>query len=190
MTIFIIYKVTNKINGKIYIGFDSNWPHRKNVHKRESNIKNKEQYNSKFHRAIRKYKSTSFEWEIICQSLDGDYLLNEMEPYFIQYYNTFQNGYNMTLGGDGCLGREWSKKSKTKASNSKIGSKNHFFGKKHKKDTKEKMSLSRKGIKQSKETINKRILANETPAICPYCHKKGTQQIKRWHFNNCKYKLL
>jgi len=32
MNIYSIYKATNKITGKIYIGFDSNWPKRKKRH--------------------------------------------------------------------------------------------------------------------------------------------------------------
>jgi group I intron endonuclease len=97
MKIYSIYKVTNKVNGKLYIGFDSNWPNRKINHKSKAKIGS----NRHFHNAIRKYGWDNFEWEVICQSLDGEYLLKVMEPYFIKYYNTFNNGYNYTLGGEG-----------------------------------------------------------------------------------------
>jgi hypothetical protein len=97
MNIYSIYKTTNTINGKCYIGFDSNWPNRKLNHKSKANIGN----NRHFHNAIRNYGWDNFKWEVICQSLDGKYLLKIMEPHFIQYYDTFNNGYNYTLGGEG-----------------------------------------------------------------------------------------
>ncbi len=111
MKIFSIYKATNKVNGKIYIGFDSNWPKRKQDHKREHK-------NNKFifHRAIKKYGWDCFEWEVICQSLDGKYLLNKIEPHFIEYYDSYHNGYNMTKGGEGHLGCITSEETKRKQS--------------------------------------------------------------------------
>lgn len=101
MKIFSIYKATNKINSKIYIGFDSNWPNRRWDHNRKT-----PKTNSIFHRAITKYGKEAFEWEVIYQTKDGNHCLNKMETHFIKEYNSFKpNGYNMTLGGDGQLGR-------------------------------------------------------------------------------------
>jgi len=96
MKIYSIYKATNVLNGKCYIGFDSAWPNRMNEH-----IKFKGSY---INNAISKYGSERFTWEVICQSLDGQYLLKQMEPYFIiQYDSMYPNGYNMTNGGDGMV---------------------------------------------------------------------------------------
>jgi group I intron endonuclease len=100
MNIYAIYKVTNKINGKIYIGFDSNWPTRKYQHKSRSK-KNK---TYKLYQAIRKYGWDNFDWEIIYQSFDALHTLKVMEPHFIKEYNSFNFGYNMTEGGDGTPG--------------------------------------------------------------------------------------
>ena len=55
-----IYKATNKINGKSYIGFDSAWPKRMNRHLENSNY----QREGKFYDAIRKHGWNNFEWEI------------------------------------------------------------------------------------------------------------------------------
>ena len=95
-----IYKATNKINKKSYIGFDSSWPKRMNRHFENANH-NRE---GKFYDAIRKYGWDNFEWEILYQSKDKEYTLNIMEPQFIQEYDTFNCGYNMTEGGEGCFG--------------------------------------------------------------------------------------
>jgi len=121
MNIYSIYKATNKITGKIYIGFDSNWPKRKKRHLSDSFNNTSRGYNDVFHKAIRKYGKDSFEWEIIYQSLDGEYCKNIMEKHFISEYNSFineknSNGYNMTLGGDGMLGFKHSQESKNKNS--------------------------------------------------------------------------
>lgn len=94
-----IYKATNKINGKSYVGFDSDWPKRKKRHKINSNYAS-----GKFYSAIRKYGWNNFVWEIIYQSDDKFHTLNMMEPYFIKEYNTYYEGYNMTKGGEGCFG--------------------------------------------------------------------------------------
>lgn len=139
--IYSIYKVTNKVNGKIYIGFDSNWPKRKYSHKSYSKTDN---YFYKFYNAIRKYGWETFEWEVICQSLDGEYLLSILEPYFIEYYDSYRNGYNITKGGEGRLGAFHTKEAIQKMKN-KVFSKN----------TREKMSKSSIGIKHTLETKNK-----------------------------------
>ena len=109
MTIYKIYKATNKISGKSYIGFCSRWPNRKKEHLNESYREKSDCYNTHFHKAIRKYGFESFEWEIIYESHDGEHTLKIMEPHFISQYDTFQNGYNQTQGGEGSLGRKHSK---------------------------------------------------------------------------------
>jgi len=97
MQIYSIYKITNKTNGKTYIGFDSNWPNRKYQHKSRS------KKNKKYHLylAINKYGWNNFEWDVIYQSTDASHTLKIMEPYFIKEFNSFTDGYNMTEGGEG-----------------------------------------------------------------------------------------
>lgn len=90
-----IYKVTNNINKKIYIGQtiqDENirWNH----HIREALNGS----DTKFHRALRKYGKDGFMWEVI-EEVDND-KLNEREIYWISYYNSYKQGYNSTTGGD------------------------------------------------------------------------------------------
>lgn len=95
----IIYKSTNKINGKEYIGQTVN-----SLEKRISSHKasKKETY---FSHALKKYGNENFEWEVLkeCNSKEE---LDKMEIFYIKELNTFKpNGYNLTLGGDaGTLG--------------------------------------------------------------------------------------
>lgn len=102
-----IYKVTNKLNGKIYIGKSIDIKRRWQEHIRESNvcsdkwILNDRGVRTYFHSAIRKYGEDNFIWEII-EECDEEQL-NEKEKYWIQQFqsNTSALGYNMTIGGDG-----------------------------------------------------------------------------------------
>ena len=96
-----IYKFTNKINGKSYIGQSVQLETRYNSHKRNYNNSNLSVYNSKFYRAIRKYGFENFDYEILIQSdnfTTDD--LNQQEQYYIKKYDSYKNGYNMNYGGN------------------------------------------------------------------------------------------
>lgn len=111
MSIYSIYKATNTTNGKVYIGFTADWPRRKTQHLEAAHRDS----SSIFHQALRKYGPDAFEWEVLCQSKDGDHLLNEMEPHFIKEYNSLCNtghGYNVTTGGRGAVGVKRSSEAK------------------------------------------------------------------------------
>jgi hypothetical protein len=95
MHIYTIYKATNLINGKIYIGFDSNWPKRQNDHKLSSSNPKRSDYKLYFHSSIRKHGWDNFSWEPIYQSLDWNYTLNTMEPHFIKEYNSYHTYYQL-----------------------------------------------------------------------------------------------
>jgi hypothetical protein len=117
MNIYTIYRAINKVNGKSYIGFDSNWPNRKRDHRRYHPKDSKYAQSSAFYKALRKYSWDNFEWEILYQSYEFNHTKNVMENYFICEYRTYTrfddcNGYNMTLGGDGITGYSYSEKQK------------------------------------------------------------------------------
>jgi len=102
-TIYSIYKITNRSNSKVYIGYTSRpLKFRISQHKRDSKYQTKK-YDVKFYRAIKKYGWNKFDWEVIYQSKDKNHTKNVMETYFItEVYNSYYNGYNATKGGDGC----------------------------------------------------------------------------------------
>ena len=86
-----IYKVTNKINGKVYIGQSVDIGRRWHQHMTaEDDIY--------LHKAIQKYGVENFEWEVIEQCKKKD--LDEREIYWIEYYDSYNKGYNCTKGGD------------------------------------------------------------------------------------------
>ena len=99
MNLYSIYKVTNKINQKVYIGFSKDWKVRKRRHK--SIYKT---HQSKFYTALKTYGWDNFEWEEIYTSTDKDHCYLTMEQYFINQYDSINNGYNIIQGGTGTLG--------------------------------------------------------------------------------------
>ena len=77
-----IYKITNLLNNKVYIGkteltFELRW------------------------RDHKKYGEENFFTEIIEQC--NNKIINEREKYWIEFYDSYNNGYNSTLGGEGAL---------------------------------------------------------------------------------------
>lgn len=93
-----IYKITNLINGKSYIGQSVDIYKRWKREKEDSNNINSCSYEYPLMRAFRKYGFDNFYFEIIEECKIEE--LNEKEMYWINFYDTFFNGYNQTLGGD------------------------------------------------------------------------------------------
>lgn len=93
-----IYKVTNTINGKSYIGQSTDIHRRWRNEITDSKCVNSHSYDYPLMRAFRKYGVDNFKFEII-EECDSDEL-NQREMYWIDYFDTFFNGYNQTLGGD------------------------------------------------------------------------------------------
>lgn len=94
-----IYKIENKINGKVYIGQSVNIEERWKKHKSISNNINHEYKNYPLYRSMSKHGLENFNFSIIEECLIDQ--LDEKEIYWIKYYNSLvPNGYNRTLGGD------------------------------------------------------------------------------------------
>ena len=92
-----IYKITNNINGKCYIGQSVNIEKRFNNHKIACNNPNDNGYKYPLYQAIRKYGIENFSFEILEECNIND--LDEREKFYIIKYNSYNNGYNQTLGG-------------------------------------------------------------------------------------------
>ena len=83
-----IYKITNTINGKAYIGWSEKPSRRFNNHRSADGSC------PLLHKAIKKYGTHNFKFEVLCE----DQL--EKEDYYIQSHNTMvPNGYNLRQGG-------------------------------------------------------------------------------------------
>ena len=133
----VIYKVTNLVNGKIYIGQTTE----KNPIRRWW----KHCYDNKtmFDKAIKKYGQNNFKFEVIDLANSQDEL-NDKERYWISFYDCMApNGYNLTSGGRSyCVVSEETRK---KMSECRKGEKAPWYGKKLTEEAKQKMSEAHKG---------------------------------------------
>ena len=142
-----IYKITNKINGKSYIGKTNDivrrWKEHRYGHGGTSILS----------KAFAKYGLDNFEFSIICEhdyhtKEEMNKKLSELEVYYIGVYNTFKKGYNATIGGDGISFYSHSQETieKIKESNR---------GKKASEAKKQKISAAKLGQHHSSETKEK-----------------------------------
>jgi group I intron endonuclease len=95
---YSIYKLTNKLNGKIYIGY-SQCPDKRWSDHQKAAIKG---YKGVLYNAMRKYGIENFTFEVIYVNSSKTKTKNIMEPKLIKEYNSLvPNGYNVAHGGDG-----------------------------------------------------------------------------------------
>lgn len=115
---FYIYKITNIVNGKVYIGKTNNVEKRWSKHVRHS-CDPKCKHHFILHQAIAKYGVINFSHEII-ETVNDERLSLDREVYWISFYKSnvsrygSQHGYNLTDGGDGASGYRHSEESKQK----------------------------------------------------------------------------
>jgi group I intron endonuclease len=157
-----VYQITNKVNGKIYIGYTSVNPNRRwTEHKQiENGLRNR----MPLAFALRKHGVASFEFEVLYQSKHQQDALDK-EEYFIKETSSQKKtiGYNVRSGGV------------APSFNQKKGREHHWYGRRHKPETIEKMRESASGIQEE--------------ATCPHCGKTGgISGMTRWHFDNCRSK--
>ncbi len=156
----IIYKATNEVNGKVYVGQTTQPLKNRMV----AHISKSRCSNTCFAKAICKYGIDNFKWETlqICKDIDE---LNEREQYYILYYGSFGGGYNCNGGGRNYitsditkeklrqinLGRTVSEQTREKIRQGHLGKKLSEEHKKHIRDN----HVGMLGKKHSKETIKK-----------------------------------
>lgn len=167
----IVYKATNLINGKIYIGLTAQTLLKRR--KAHENLAGKS--TAYFHRALAKYGFESFRWEQV-EACATKEMLFEREIFWINHFGSMAPaGYNSAEGGKGgaylethkqriseaMSGRKLSAETRQKLSaahkgkklteahietlRSKTGEKNHFFGRKHSEEAKKRIGEKSKG---------------------------------------------
>ena len=187
MNIYTIYKATNIINNKVYIGFTSYTVEQRTA----AHLKNSKNIKNKFYNAIVKYGKHNFIWEIIYQSLDYEHTLKIMENHFIVKYDSFKRGYNSTLGGEGIKG--WT--ASINQTQNRIDSTNKRYAVMTERQRKEKYGLSGNlnNFFQKTHTPESLILMSKSHEAqrsikikCEQCNKEvDKQNYKVHHGTNC-----
>lgn len=95
-----IYCITNKINGKCYVGQSINITERWKSHRSRPFNPKASQYDSPFYRAIRKYGINNFIFTVLEECSKEE--LDEREKFWIKKLNSYDDGYNLTSGGSNC----------------------------------------------------------------------------------------
>ncbi len=89
----VIYMIENQINRKKYIGKTDDPLSRKKSHFSNS-------HNIYLRRSIKKYGIKSFSFELLAENV-SDLDIDDLEIFYIKHFDSFNNGYNLTEGGEG-----------------------------------------------------------------------------------------
>lgn len=122
------------------------------IGRRRSFLNINQSYGGKtINKARKKYLPENFSYEVLFESWfetkdEAKDVLNELELYYINLYDSYKNGYNETVGGSSKAGYITSEETKLKISESQKGEKGNMWGKNHSEETKQKMSESHLGI--------------------------------------------
>lgn len=96
---YVVYCHTNRNTGKRYVGYTRmTMMQRWNVHLKHVDKGS----NLLFHNSIRKHGVDAWDHDVICDNVEKLDYTKLLERHFIEMLGTFENGYNMTTGGDGC----------------------------------------------------------------------------------------
>lgn len=148
--------MTNKVNGKQYVGITNNYPKRMREHRNSKT-------NLPISRAIRKYGWENFSSVILTETED-----REDEIIYIQHYRPV---YNLTEGGDGTVGFSPSTKSRAKMRKAKVGKP---LSESHKQNI-SKSQIGRVQTKHTKELIGAAMVGNKN--WLGKHHKESTKDI-------------
>lgn len=198
---YTIYKITNTINNKFYIG----------VHKTDNPMDSYYGSGIVIQDAIKKHGKQNFKKEILFIFDNAIDAYNKEREIVNEDFVNDPNTYNMQVGGIPSI--EWTEERKIKASQ-RLSGINHFsYGKKLSEEHKRKIGLAGLGRKMSRESIERgaakrkgkpspvkgRKLTDEDKAKkslaalareklkCPHCDKEcDPGNAKKFHFENCK----
>lgn len=94
-----VYKITNLVNGKCYVGITTNLEYRWHCHR---NAPNYPYLKNPLYSAMRKYGIENFRFEVIEEGIQNIITLGEKERYYIKKYHSHisEHGYNLTWGGE------------------------------------------------------------------------------------------
>ena len=149
--IMIVYKITNRLTSKSYVGYtkhtvEERW-------KQHFELALKEKTNRKFYNAIRKHGIDCWDLDTIVTAESAEEA-KHLEIHYIDLFGTYDNGYNSTRGGDGNNGIIMSEESNLARSQKLKGRKKSketvekFKARTHTAETKKRISERHRGMKK------------------------------------------
>jgi group I intron endonuclease len=144
-----IYKITNQVNGKVYVG-QTIKPIETRLKQHIASLRYKKPGCAKLQRALRKHGPENFVISLLgtANSLEE---LNVLEQSWIAKLDSMNNGYNLDSGGKVCKRSQETIEKIAEASRNRITTQ----------ETRKKMSDSRMGIVYSEETIKRMSIASK-----------------------------
>ena len=191
----LVYCIKNIINNKEYIGLTTRaLEERWKQHIRESNREGGWEWNTPLGNAIKKYGKDSFE-VFVLEECSSETEMKQKEIQLIRERKSLasENGYNLTLGGDGRLGYKLSEETKRK-----IGEGN--LGKIMSDDAKAKMSIAAKkrcvgkpspmnGKKHTDDALKKISESSKGRVFSEESRRKKSESLKAYHLNKKQFEL-
>jgi len=191
------YIITNKQNGKSYVGITT----RKIARRWYEHCYVGNSCGQLLNKAINKYGIDAFEIQVVASAKTISDLKELEKQLIVQYQTKVPNGYNLTDGGDGLTGYRHteeqkkrngdakrgtihSDKTKQKMKDAHLGENNHFYGKSHSKETKQRISAT-KQANPTRYWLGKQ--RNEE--TCKKISKSLTGQLGRPHTEESKKKI-
>lgn len=152
-----VYMIKNLVTGRVYIGSSGNIKSRWRTHK--DLLKHRKHHNSYLQNSYNKHGIGAFKFSIIekCEKEE----LEIREQYWYEYYKENGKVYNIRNDVRTCRGFKHSEKTKQKISESHSGEKHYLYGKSLSEETKRKISLAKKGKKQTEEAKRKLSESNK-----------------------------
>ena len=94
-----IYFIVNKLTNEYYVGQTTNYSRRKNEHL--SKLRENKHPNPKLQSSFNKYTEDNFDFSYLKYENIEKQELDQLEINFIKEKNSYENGFNLTLGGTG-----------------------------------------------------------------------------------------
>ena len=171
----IIYGYTNLESGKMYIGKTLHPKQRWKDHRYGK-------YKNDWHKDY-KNNPDKYEYSVIEYDVPED-KLNEREIFWISFFDSYHNGYNLTPGGDGMpKGYKLSDETKYKMCEAKKGENNPMYGKHHSEETLIKLRgennpmYGKHHSEETKQKISVRVQGEKHPNFGKHFYTDGNKNI-------------
>ena len=171
----IIYGYTNLESGKMYIGQTLHPERRWNAHRYG---KYKNGWHKDYQKNPEKYEYSVIEYDVPEDKLDA------REIFWISFFDSYNNGYNLTPGGDGMSkGYKLSDETKHKMSEAKKGENNPMYGKHHSEETLIKIRgennpmYGKHHSDETKQKISVRVQGENHPLYGKHFYTDGNKNI-------------